>query len=62
MYDVHVLLVITESKQVYFQYSDGHQQTHLMSAALCPLYQMAAPLYCAQNYSGCPLTLFPWRC
>ena len=36
------------------QYSDGRQQTHLILAALCPLYQMAAPLYCAQNYSVWP--------
>ena len=40
--------------KVNFQYSDGHQWTHLIMAILCPLFQMATPLYSAQNYSGWP--------
>ena len=34
--------------------SDGRRRTHLILAALCPVYQMAAPLYYAQNYSVWP--------
>ena len=43
---------ITESKLKFTFSSDGRRWTHLISVALYPLYQMAAPLYCAQNYSG----------
>ena len=38
--------------KVNFQCSNVRQRTHLIMALLCPLFQMAAPLYCAQNYSG----------